>query len=58
MFTAEQRGVFLDIEPGAEKFFRRCIGADAFTVQPTDSQAPPYGRAKNQKLPNSANRFK
>lgn len=30
MFTPEEKAVFLDLEPGAAKFFRRCIGADEF----------------------------
>jgi MmeI, DNA-methyltransferase domain/MmeI, target recognition domain/MmeI, N-terminal domain/MmeI, C-terminal domain/MmeI, helicase spacer domain len=29
-FTKEQKGVFLDLEPGASQFFRRCIGAEEF----------------------------
>ena len=30
MFTPKEKVAFLEIEPGAAKFFRRCIGADEF----------------------------
>ena len=30
LFTPEEKQVFLELEPGAKKFFNRCIGAEEF----------------------------